>query len=459
MKINFLLILTLLSACTLAPDYKRPEVILPFKEASNPEKEKITEISWNRFFISPDLQHVVKMALENNNDLKIAALNLEATQAARKAALGNLMPTINVNASETRQNASGPLSPYTLKKQFRANLGVTSYELDFFGRLNSLRMSAYETFLATAQAHEVMEISLIAETINAYIQFLADKEIAQLAEENLAAQSKKYDLTKLRYEHGLDSKTTLITAQTSLEEARSDHENYKKTAKQSYNALMMLTGNFDEKSLPQNVKIDDILINENLLDFVPSKALLSRPDIKQAEHVLKSSNADIGAARAAFFPTISLTGTYGYGSRELSDLFSSKLWTFSPQITLPIFSGGKNMANLKIAEIQKRIEIINYQKAIQTAFREALDELSQREAVASQLKSFEEILRAKQEAFIIADKKYNYGLINNNDNLDAKITWLAARQERLGAKKNYLVNLVSLYKVLGGGSESKEEIK
>lgn len=459
MKIKKLLKLFLvfaLTSCTMAPKYKRPENNLPFEQSSNASKKKITQITWQEFFQSPDLQRVIELALKNNYDLKIANLNIEKAQATHDIARANLLPTANAVGFETRQGVPKAFASFTPKKQFRANVSVAAYELDFFGRLRSLKKSAWESFLASQEARNVIQISLISETVNSYAQLLVDREILKIMEENIVTQTNRHQLIEKRYKNGLDSQVELLNAKNLLENAKNNRETYAKLVKQDKNALMFLTGSFDEKLLPQDVTINDIKINEDLLDFIPSQTLLSRPDVQQAEHQLKSANADIGAARAAFFPSITLTGNYGYGSRDLSSLFSSPLWSFTPQINLPIFTGGKNIANLKIANLEKKIEIVNYEKAIQTAFREALDQLAIRETAEKQLKSFDEILTIQTKNYNLAEKKNLVGISSKLNSLDAKVSLLSAKQNQANMKKEYIANLISLYKVLGGGSDMME---
>lgn len=457
MKIKILLILTLLSSCTMAPWYKRPQAPVPLEKVEKSDKKKITEISWEKFFVSPDLRRIINLALENNRDLKVANLNIEAAQAAHSVARAALLPNVNATAIETRQKVPGAFAFFTPKRQFRANLNVTSYEVDFFGRLQSLKKAALEQVLAGQEARNVMRITLISETVNAYAQLLLDSAILRLMEETAQAQEERYRVSNLRYQAGLDSKILLYSQQAIYENAKTGYETYKKLVQQDQNALMVLTGVFDVKSLPIENSLDDLEINESLLDFVPSESLLSRPDIKQAEHLLKSANANIGAARAAFFPSITLTGTYGYGSRELSSLFSSRLWTFTPQINLPIFDGGRNFANLQSMNVQKKIQIAQYEKAIQTAFSEASNELANRESVVNQLKILKEIEKARESNLNFSQKRKALGIDNNADVLDAKVLWIQAKQNELSMKKDYIANLINLYKVFGGGSEFVEK--
>ncbi len=448
------------TACTMAPKYVKPDAPVPFVEVTTASKKKIALVSWREYFKSPDLQRVIQLALDHNRDLKVAALNIEVAEGTHGVARSNLLPTITGTASETRQGVPSGFSSFTPKKQFRANVGFTSYEVDFFGRLRSLKASALEDFLATQEAGNIMHITVIAETANAYAQLLLDQQLLKLAEENVKVQEDRYNFSELRYKNGIDSQVTLLNAQALIESAKSTLEGYKKIVEQDKNALMTLTGVFDESSLPQGVNsLNDIVIDEDLLDAVASENLLSRPDIKQAEHNLKSANANIGAARAAFFPSITLTGTYGYGSRSLDTLWDGRSWSFTPQINLPLFSGGRNIANLDIANARKQLQIVQYEKAIQTAFREALDNLAERKSVVSQLKSHDNILAARKKSFDLSESKHEMGIMSRLDVLDSQINFLSASQNQATTKKEYIANLITLYKVMGGGSEIVEEKK
>lgn len=448
-----LLIIGILTACTMAPDYVKPEAPVPFKESQDVNKKKIALISWREYFTSPDLQRVIQLALDHNKDLQTAALNVEIAEGTHGVARSNLLPSITGAAYETRQGVPSAFASFTPRQQFRANVGFTSYEVDIFGRLRSLKKSALEDFLATTEAKKSVELSVIAETANAYAQLLLDQHLLKIAEENVATQADSYKYIEARYKNGVDSQLTLLNAEATVEAAKSAVANYKKVVEQDKNALMTLTGVFDESSLPKVSELNEIKINDDLLDFVPSENLLLRPDIKQAEHNLQSANANIGAARAAFFPSITLTGTYGYASRELNSLTDNSVWTFTPQINLPIFSGGRNVANLDIAHARKKVQITSYEKAIQTAFKEASNALAAREAVVDQLKSYDKILAARQKSFDLSEVKHSSGIFSAVDVINSKTTFLTAKQNQLTSQKEVLANLITLYKVMGGGAE------
>ena len=363
-----------LISCTLAPKYQKPAAELPFADAD--QSFKTANISWQEFFKAPELKLVIELALKNNQDFKVANLNIESAKAAHNIVRSSLFPAINASASGTFQGVPKAFALFMPKEQYRASIALTSYEIDFFGKMQSLKKSALEDFLATKSARDAAKIALITEAANAYIQVVLDQQILDLSKRNLENQTAKTELSKIRYENGIDSRETFLAQNQLLETARINYEIYEKTLRQDKNALMLLTGTFDEEKLPPIKTLAELEVAENLLEGVPSENLLLRPDIEQAEHDLKSANADIGAARANFFPSISISGSYGYASRDLSTLASSRNWSYIPQVNLPIFAGGKNWANLKLSNNEKEIRIAKYQKAIQTAFTEVKDALS-----------------------------------------------------------------------------------
>lgn len=460
-KIAIALTITALSAalasCTLAPWYKRPESPVPLEKANDSQK-RIATLSWKEFFKTPDLQRVIQLALDNNRDMRVANLNIETAQASYGITRSALLPTINATGTETRQGVPSGFAAFTPKHQFRANVNFTNYEIDFFGRLRSLTKAALESYLSTEEARNVIRLSLIAETANAYMQLLYDREMELAAKGRLEAQETKTAMMMERYNAGINSYSDYLASKALLEATKIVHETAKRNVEQDQNNLMMLTGTSDKSSFPK-ITMDQVNLNESLLSFTPSELLLSRPDIKQAEHDLLSSNANIGAARAAFFPSISLSGTYGYASRDLNVLLDNKSWTMTPQINLPIFAAGKNWSTLKQANADKKIKIAKYEKAIQNAFKETRNELANRKLAKEQLDAAYQIFLAKSEMNHIAKKKHGEGLLNNSELADAKINMFSSNEDWALARRQYLGNMINLYKVLGGGSEAPEEEK
>lgn len=449
--LTFLTLTTL--SCTMAPKYKTPESKLPFGEAQVGN----SKIAWQNFFKSKDLQELIEAALKNNKDLQVAHLNVESARAIHGITRSELLPGLSANASVTRQGTSGPFASFTPQKIFRANVALTTYELDFFGRVQSLKKAAVENFFASVEAKNLMEITLIAEVSNSYAQLALDREILEIKKENFASLKEKNILMKDRFRQGIDSKIEALDSNVEFERAKMDIATYEKLVEQDINALKLLVGDLNIEKISHPKNLGEVKIAEESLSFLPSKDLLSRPDIKQAEHNLRSANANIGAARAAFFPIISLTGTYGYQSLEATNLFNSKHWTFTPQISVPLFSGGRATSNLDNITVLKEIEVIQYRQAIEKAFSETLDKLATRKALVAQLKSNNKILNANRRLDKIAENKQKLGLISKLERVDQHLAFLAAKEESANLQKEYLTNLIELYKTLGGGSAIDEE--
>jgi multidrug efflux system outer membrane protein len=425
--------------------------------------ESIKNVSWNNYFISPVLQNLINKTLANNRDLKIAVLNLESTKAQYGVSSASLYPQLNLNGQYYK---SDPTS-YASQPPYLALINA-SYEVDLFGKVASTRKSALETLLSQEQNKKTVEISLISQVVSTYLDFLAAKEIFEISKEAYKIQEKQTEIIGLNYKNGIASMTDVITADSLLLQAKINYQNYTSALENSKNALALLVGtNVDEflmesvngETLNTRIKLEDITVAEKLLEDLPSSNLLSRPDIKMAEHNLKAANASIGAARAAFFPSISLTGSAGYGSTDLSTLFSNRFWIFNPQINIPIFTGFQNKSNLEIAEIRKNIYILDYEQAIQNAFFESLNAFEARKIYKLNLESSQADTRAKSAAFDISKARYDVGMDSMQTLLSANINLLLARQNEITARKDYIIALVNLYKVLGGGSDVDEQVK
>lgn len=465
--ISFLLAATMLSGCTMIPDFNRPE----FSAAQNWNdipgyeapigKTLATQMGWKEFFGSPEFHLVIGTALQNNKDLKTTALNIEEARALYRIERADLFPNVNVNADGTisessdKSSATGRASKSEL---YEANLGIASYELDLFGKIRSNNEAAINAYLATQEAHQVVRNALIAETANAYLQLLADQKLLSLTQKTLLAQQSTYDILAQSLEKGVSTEQDVARVATAVETARVNFHQYTRFVAQDKNALFLLMGIAQNNDFLPKTTLDDITIKDNLDPGLPSEVLLTRPDIRQAEYELLSRNADIGAARAAFFPSITLTGTYGFASQSLGDLFASGAagaWAFLPQITLPIFQGGRNRANLDLAEIRKEKAVVNYEKAIQTAFREVSDELAARETLDEQLKAQRRLVGAAQKVYDISQARYKSGIDSFLSVLDSQRELYTFQQNEIQIERQRLSNLVNLYKVLGGGGISQ----
>lgn len=465
--ISFLLAATMLSGCTMIPDFNRPE----FSAAQNWNdipgyeapigKTLATQMDWKEFFGSPEFHLVIGTALQNNKDLKTTALNIEEARALYRIERADLFPNVNVNADGTISESSDKSSVTgraSKSELYEANLGIASYELDLFGKIRSNNEAAINAYLATQEAHQVVRNALIAETANAYLQLLADQKLLSLTQKTLLAQQSTYDILAQSLEKGVSTEQDVARVATAVETARVNFHQYTRFVAQDKNALFLLMGIAQNNDFLPKTTLDDITIKDNLDPGLPSEVLLTRPDIRQAEYELLSRNADIGAARAAFFPSITLTGAYGFASQSLGDLFASGAagaWAFLPQITLPIFQGGRNRANLDLAEIRKEKAVVNYEKAIQTAFREVSDELAARETLDEQLKAQRRLVGAAQKVYDISQARYKSGIDSFLSVLDSQRELYTFQQNEIQIERQRLSNLVNLYKVLGGGGMSQ----
>ena len=463
--LSFLLLATMLSGCTMIPDFSRPDFSaaqnwhdVPGYESETREKLAV-EMDWKEFFNSSEFHLVIGTALQNNKDLKTAALNIEEARALYRIERADLFPSVNANGDGTIAESSDESSATGRAQKtelYEANLGVAAYELDLFGKIRSNNESAINEYLATTEAHAVVRNALIAETANAYLQLLSDQKLLALTQKTLTAQQRTYDILSQSLEKGVSTEQDVARAATAVETARVNQHQYSRFVAQDKNALFLLMGVAQDDAFLPKTTLDDVAIKDSLDPGLPSEVLLMRPDIRQAEYNLLSRNADIGAARAAFFPSITLTGTYGFASQSLGDLFASGAggaWAFLPKITLPIFQGGRNKANLDLAEIRKEKAVVGYEKAIQVAFREVSDELAARETLDEQLKSQRRLVAAAQKVYDISQARYKSGIDSFLSVLDAQRELYVFQQNEIQIERQRLANLVNLYKVLGGGSE------
>ena len=470
MKRTYVPLVTLmlgLSGCaTMAPKYEQPAAPVPAAWPSGPSyttgsaqpgQKPVADIRWQEFYRDDRLQKLIALALENNRDVMIAALTIERFQALYQIQRSDLFPKVDADASATYQRIAETFSstklPQTLH-QYNVGLGVSSYELDLFGRVRSLKDQALEQYLSTEQAHRSVQISLVSQVAAGWLALAADLERQQLAGETLANQQDAYKLIKSRHDAGISSALELNQAQTSVDTARVDIARYTTQVAQDKNALDLLVGsNVPTELLPQALS-ESLSSLTDIAPGLPSDVLLSRPDILQAEGELKGANANIGAARAAFFPKITMVSSVGLGSDELSGLFKSGafVWKFAPQITLPIFDAGANKAGLKVAEVDRDIAVARYEKAIQTAFREVADALAQRGTIDEQLTAQQSLNDATAETYRLSRARYEKGIDSYLTVLDSQRSLYSAQQNLIGVRLTRLTNQVTLYKVLGGGA-------
>jgi multidrug efflux system outer membrane protein len=460
---------TMLAGCSLTPDYNRPAAPVSTQWPQGPAyaplaetgEMKVSQISWRDFFISPQLQHIIQTTLDNNRDLRVAALNIEAARATYRVQRADLVPGIAATGTGNRQGIPEDISPTgrdATTSQYSANVGTTAFELDFFGRVRSLNESALEKYFATQEAYDSAQISLIAEVANAYLTYQADRKLLALTNDTLAAQQESYDVIKKSFDMGVGTALDVAQIETSLQTARANQAIYMRRVAQDKNALTLLMGASVDDSILEAEGLDSVEIMQDLPVGLSSSVLLDRPDIRQAEHALKAANADIGAARAAFFPMISLTASAGVASTSLADLFSSGAglaWSFIPQITLPIFEGGRNRANLDGAKANEKIAVAQYEKSIQAAFREVADELAARGTYTNQLESQNALVAATQKSYDLSQARYKAGIDSHLSVLDSQRALYQAQQNQITVQQQRLSNLITLYKALGGGVDAR----
>lgn len=457
-----------LAGCsTMAPTYKQPAAPVssawpegPAYKAVQPGagEKAVADIAWQEFFVDPQLRKLIELALDNNRDLRVAALNIERSRALYQIQRSDLFPKVDASAAGNFQRLpedfTGIGHAETIH-QYSVGLGVSSYELDLFGRVRSLKDQALELYLSTEQARRSVQISLISQVAAGYLTLAADRERLQLAKETLKSQQSSYQLTKSRYEAGVSSALDLHQAQTTVDTARVDIARFTTLVAQDENVLNLVLGSTaPAELLPQKLS-EKLTALKDVVPGLPSDVLLRRPDILQAENLLKAANANIGAARANFFPRITLVSSVGFGSNELGGLFTggSFAWGFAPQISLPIFDAGSNKATLEVAKADRDIAIAQYEKAIQTAFQEVADSLAQRGTIDEQVAAQQSLTDATSESYRLSLARYDKGVDSYLSVLDSQRSLYNAQQNLIGTRLAQLVNLVTLYKVLGGGGE------
>jgi outer membrane protein, multidrug efflux system len=466
-----------LSGCTMIPKYLRPAppVAGRFPGGSS-QSGNASDIHWRDFFHDPRLKRCIELALVNNRDLRVAALNVEHARAEYRIQRSALLPTIDGSGSYTRARtpafaipggSSAPLSggtsaasaltpvvsqAYTVN-EFSASVGTTAYELDLFGRVRSLSRQALETYFANDQTRRSTQLSLVAQVATQYLTLREQEEQLALARQTLLAVQKSYDLNKRAFDIGTASELDVSTSDGQVQTARINTITYERLAAQAANYLALIVGQPLPADLPPGRSLSSQGVMSDIPSGLPSDLIERRPDILSAEHTLLAANASIGAARAAFFPTISLTTSAGDTSIQLSQLFTkgAEMWSFSPQITIPIFTGGKNLATLDAAKVSKQIEVANYEKSIQTAFREVADGLAGRVTYNRELGAREALVAAQQRRYDLTEKRYRQGVDSYLSVLLAQQDLYSAQRDLVSTYTDRLANLITLYKSLGGG--------
>jgi multidrug efflux system outer membrane protein len=465
------------SGCTLAPAYRRPEADVTPQWPTGPAyvpgvadhaATPVADIGWRYFFTDLRLQKLIEIALAHNPDARVAALNIVAARAQYQIQRAALFPAISASAVEEVEKypasvagiaesgaggIAGASAGSGVFRYFDVGVGFTSYELDVFGRVRSLDAARLQQYFGYVEIRRSTQISLVAEVANAYLTLLSDEALLRLTTDTLSSQEGSLALTKLSFEGGVATELDFHQAETSVATARANLEQYTRQVALDHNALVQLLGAPLPDDLPAATDWGDQRLLADLPPGLPSDLLVRRPDILSAEHNLIAANANIGAARGAFFPSVTLTGNYGTASTELSGLFShgSTAWTFSPQISLPIFAAGANVASLRLANTQKSVYVAQYEQTIQTAFREVADALAGRATLDRQIAAERQLVAATGASYRLADMRFRNGVDTYLSVLDSQRSLYGAEQALVGVQLARLQNLVTLYKALGGG--------
>ena len=483
------LALLALAGCTsLAPDYARPMLPVPatLNGTNGPNGSEGTALApetgpmgWQEFLQEPRLRELVALALQNNRDLRVAVLAIEKARAQYGVEQSNRFPAVGATAAGNRTRTADDLNTSgrsPTSSQYSAQLGFSSYEIDFFGRVKNLNEAALQEFLRTTENRRSVQLSLVAEVANAWLTLDADGRRLQLAQDTLRSRQKSYELTERSHALGAASGLTLAQAQTTVDTARADVAAFTSQVARDRNALALLAGapvpaallpdgaNPGATASPAQAASASASVAPapslaapaaTLLAVpgdLPSSVLLNRPDVRAAEYTLRGAYASIGAARAAFFPSITLTASAGTASNALSGLFDggNGTWSFAPQIRLPIFDAGRNRANLQIAETARDTALAQYDKAVQTAFREVADALAERATLAERLQAQQSLQAATLKALQLSQARYRLGADSYLPVLDAQRALYSAQQTLIGLALAEQANRITLYKVLGG---------
>lgn len=457
---------SLLAACTLQPGYVQPEAPVapawPAVAAPAVVDVAASEIPWKAFFKDERLKALVALALANNRDLRQSVLRIDEARGQYRIQRADLLPNVTASASATRSKASAAqLAPGVAQipgatdpvDTYNASVGVSSFELDFWGRVRSLTDAARASYLSTVEAERSFRISLIADVASSYLSLRAQDEQITLAANTLQSRRKGLELAQLRRDAGVTSALDYRQSETLLTQAETELAALKRQQAQTLNALTVLVGGPLPANLPPPLSLTAQGFDDHLGAGLPSSVLTARPDVLAAEETLRAANANVGAARAAFFPSISLTGSFGFASQALGDLFGSdgKTWSFGPSISLPIFDFGRNQANLDVAKARKNIAVASYEKTVQTAFQEVADALAARRFLAEQVIAQTKALEAQRDLAELAELRYKNGVASYLEVLDAERNLFSAEQALVTTERDQAANLVALYVALGGG--------
>ena len=453
-RLGLMSLALLLAGCaSMAPPYERPAAPVAASypgeggaaAAGAAAAQPAADLDWRLFFTDPRLKALIELALHNNRDLRVAVLNIERVRAQYQVQRAEQLPTVQLGATGLEQPKAAGGSTYT------AGLSITGYELDLFGRVRSLTDAALQQYFASEEARKAAQISLVAAVANTYLALLADDAQLEAARKTLDSREQGFKLLKLKFDNGALSDYDLAQAVTLVEGAKAALALLQRQRLQNQNALVLLVGQPLPADLPAPRSLHQQALLAELPAGLPSQLLQRRPDVRQAERQLQAANANIGAAKAAFFPRITLTGSVGLASTELGDLFSHSAWQFAPRITLPIFDAGANQANLELSQANRDIALAQYERSIQAAFREVADALAGRATYGEQLRAQQAQTQAEQKRSDLAELRFRNGISSFLDVLDAQRALFQTQQATIIVQAAQQQNLVSLYKALGGG--------
>ncbi|HVN41821.1 MAG TPA: efflux transporter outer membrane subunit [Steroidobacteraceae bacterium] len=420
----------------------------PRLESAAASSVAAADIGWREFFVDPALQQLISLALANNRDLRVAVLNVEKARQLYRIQRADRVPNVGGNVAGYRSGGDPLVGNY-----YSASVGISNFELDLFGRVRDLSEAQLQRYLAQEEARRAAQLSLIAEVAYYYLGLAADREQLRLAQATLKIREDYHALTVKRHELGAVSALDLEQERTQVEGARADAARYAGQVAVDADALALLVGAQVETKLLPTTFDGEVVGIAALPAGVPSTVLLRRPDVLAAEHLLRAANANVGAARAAFFPQISLTGAIGTASSELSGLFASgtSVWLFEPQVNIPIFEGGRLVAGLGAANADRDIALAQYEKSIQQGFREVSDALALTATLAAQRSALQALVDSAQHAEDLSRARYEAGRDSYLVRLEAQRTLYVSQQALIATRLSEQWNRVTLYKVLGGG--------
>jgi len=444
-----------MSSCSLVPEYFRPAAPVPETYPGQSNNESVTEapsLTWQSYFADADLQKLIQVGLEHNRDLKTAVLRMDEAKATYGIQKADRLPTIQGNLNYDRNRTVFSSSQAFEAELYKAGVGISDYEVDVFGRVKSLSQAALEQYLAVTENRQAIQATLVSEIATQYVNLLAVHAQLKVIQQTLADRQQSLQRTQRRFDAGLDQILDVKAAQIQVEQVQAQQAQWQRQLATTQNALYLLLGESSQRT-PLVIKpLEDLKLAE-VTPGLPSSLLTRRADIRAAEHQLKAANANIGAARAAFYPRLQLTTNVGLVNSDFSKLFSdtgSNYWAFSPQLVIPIFNYGRNKANLNLAETRQRIEVANYEKTIQTAFKDVMDVLSTRTVISEETAARNRLSELESSRLQLVQRKLDQGLVTYLELLDAQRSVLDAQSQVVQIRQLALQNQVGLYKALGG---------